>query len=108
MLAGIRTNSFAHYDYGNAARNVKAYGRATPPAYNVGQIPRRMPILIFGGGRDWFAPPQGIRLLLSQLQQQATFVNLTNYAHYDLLFSVRRETDIYLPTLQYLEGPQFQ
>lgn len=108
VLAGIRTNNFAHYDYGNPARNVQAYGQADPPAYNVEQIPRRLPILIVGGGRDWFAPPQGIRLLLSQLLQQVTFINLTNYAHYDLQFSVRRETDVYLPILQYLEGPKFQ
>ncbi|KAG0558874.1 hypothetical protein KC19_10G060900 [Ceratodon purpureus] len=105
---GIRTNNFAHYDHGSSARNMQAYGRTTPPAYNVGLIPRRMPVLIVAGGRDWFAPSQGIRLLLSQLQQQATLINMTNYAHYDLEFSVRREVDVYLPVLQYLEGPKFQ
>lgn len=104
LVAGIRSNNFSHYDYGNPVSNMQAYGRATPPAYNVEQIPSHLPILIIGGGRDWFAPPQGISLLLSQLQQQATLINLTNYAHYDLGFSARRETDMYLPILGFLEG----
>ncbi|KAG0587758.1 hypothetical protein KC19_2G189200 [Ceratodon purpureus] len=104
---GIRTNNFAYYDYGSSARNMQAYGRPTPPVYNVGRIPRRMPILIIAGGRDWYSPSQGIRLLLSQLQQQAILINLTNYAHYDLEFSVRRETDMYVPILRYLGGPRF-
>lgn len=66
-----------------------------------------MPILIIGGGRDWTAPPQGISTLTSQMQKPATFVNLTNYAHYDLYYSVHREEDIYLPILKFLEGPEF-
>jgi len=108
IVAGIRTNSFQRFDYGSAASNVKAYGQPNPPAYNIAQIPSQLPILIIGGGRDWTAPPEGTNNLVSQMQKPATFVNLTNYAHFDLYFSVHRETDIYLPILQFLEGPEFE
>jgi len=67
-----------------------------------------MPVLIIGGGQDYEAPPHGIKLLLPQLQQPAVFINLTNYAHYDLGFSVYQQADMYLPILNYLEGPKFQ
>ena len=108
IVAGIRTNNFAHYDYGSAASNILAYGRPTQPAYNVAQIPSRLPILVVVGGSDWAAPPQGTSRLVSQMQQPATIVNLTNYAHFDLFFSVKRETDIYMPILQFLEGSDFE
>jgi len=108
IVAGIRTNHFQQFDYGTAAGNLRAYGQPTPPAYNAADIPSKLPILIIGGGRDWYAPPQGTNNLMSQMQKPATLVNLTNYAHFDLYFSVHRETDIYIPILQFLEGPDFK
>lgn len=107
LPTGIRTNTFAHYDYGSALRNMQAYGRPAAPVYDVALIPTRMPVLIIGGGQDYEAPPHGIRLLLSQLHQPAMFINLTNYAHYDLGFSMYREKDIFQPILKFLEGQTF-
>lgn len=66
-----------------------------------------MPVFIIAGGQDYEAPPHGIRMLISQLQPGVEFLNLTEYAHYDLGFSMYREPDMYLPILKYLEGAIF-
>lgn len=107
FFPGIRKNSFAHYDYNDVQRNMVAYRQSTAPVYNPALIPRKLPVLVVSGGRDWTAPPLGLNQFLSQLRGPAQSINLTNYAHYDLTFSVNREKDIYLPIVSFLESSQF-
>ncbi|XP_073389675.1 triacylglycerol lipase 1 isoform X2 [Physcomitrium patens] len=104
---GIRTNRFARYDYGSAASNYATYGQPTAPNYNLAQIPRRMPVFVIAAGRDWTAPPSGTLTFMQMLQMPALLLNLTNYAHYDLSYSVNRVNDVYLPILRFLEGQEF-
>ncbi|XP_024362791.1 triacylglycerol lipase 1 [Physcomitrium patens] len=100
---GIRTNRFARFDFGSPALNNATYGQPTSPDYNPEQIPRRMPVFIIAGGRDWTSPPSGTITFMRMLEMPARLLNLTNYAHYDLTFSVNRENDVYAPILRFLQ-----
>lgn len=105
---GIRQNTWAHFDYfPRTERNMMAYNQPTPPSYEPAQIPATIPVLIILGGQDWTAPPHGINMFMTQLQQVPHVVNLTKYAHYDLIFSATRENDVYLPILSFLESSLF-
>lgn len=106
-VPGIRKNTWQHYDYNNGESNYVAYGQPTSPIYNPALIPATLPVLVIAGDKDWTAPRQGINVFLTQLQNSATLVNLSNYAHYDLTYSATRENDVYMPILQFLEGPTF-
>ncbi|CAK9857777.1 unnamed protein product [Sphagnum jensenii] len=105
---GIRQNTWAHFDYfPRTELNMMAYNQPTPPSYEPAQIPATIPVLIILGGQDWTAPPHGINMFMTQLQQVPHVVNLTKYAHYDLIFSATRENDVYLPILSFLESSLF-
>lgn len=105
VVAGVRSNTWQHYDYGVEWRNAMAYdGRPFPPAYNPGDIPATLPVFVVLGERDACAPAAGVRLFLSLLKGHPTSLSLPNYAHYDLTYSVNRTQDIFNPILDFLSS----
>lgn len=56
---GIRKNPFQMYDYGSKGANTRAYGRGTPPPYNLTAI--QVPIVLYAGAEDYLADPTGER-----------------------------------------------
>ncbi|CAM6085618.1 unnamed protein product [Calypogeia fissa] len=107
---GIVTNTWSHFDYGSVMNNSLAYGGSPlPPIYDPDDMAATLPVLVVYGGRDNIAPPNGVRQFVSHLGESgpkgnnSTTVFLPAYAHFDLLYSVKRTQDVFIPVLQFLE-----
>lgn len=59
----LEAKDFVRYNYGQA-ENMKIYGRATPPSYDLSLFP--MPIAIFHGSLDSSASPQEVNWLVTE------------------------------------------
>ncbi len=103
-VPGIRTDSWAKFDYGDYIRNRLAYGVWTPPSYSPELIPPTLPVFVIYGGQDWTAPAHGVRTFIARLRQPPTVLFMPHYAHDDLTYSVTREADLFQPILSFLEA----
>ncbi|CAA6668398.1 unnamed protein product [Spirodela intermedia] len=48
----FRDGALTKFDYGGGEANMRRYGRRSPPAYNLSNIPGELPIFLSYGGRD--------------------------------------------------------
>ena len=53
ILQGVRSKTFAKFDYGSAEKNRAHYGQDRPPLYNISRI--QAAVGIFSGENDWLA-----------------------------------------------------
>lgn len=79
LLDATSSHEFAHfleisltkkthfYDYLDADRNMRAYGQASPPLYNVSKVVSQ-PIAIWFGNADNLVPAVGVRDLIDDLR----------------------------------------
>ncbi|KAM0886002.1 hypothetical protein ACQ4PT_029974 [Festuca glaucescens] len=95
----IRRGIIAKYDYGDASDNIKYYGQATPPVYNVSAIPDDFPLFLSSGGRDSLSDVQDVQRLEHALQShdsdKLTFQYLADYAHADFVLAGNAKERVY-------------
>jgi len=101
LIAG---GGYGMYDYGSAAENMKHYGVATAPAYNVSTIPSNLRIALFSGGNDILADPKDVALLQSLLPPGVlAYANVQpQYTHMDFTWGMNAARDIYPALLKLL------
>jgi lysosomal acid lipase/cholesteryl ester hydrolase len=90
----IRKGTFAKYDYG-PFKNRKLYGQLKPPAFDLSQIPKRLPLWISYGGNDGLADEKDVQRTLKELQCKPELLYLENYGHIDFVLSTSAKEDIY-------------
>ncbi|KAJ4966992.1 hypothetical protein NE237_018841 [Protea cynaroides] len=90
----IRKGSFARYDYGWWG-NLKQYGYPQPPAFDIGCIPKSLPLWMGYGGNDDLADVMDVEHTLKELQSQPQLLYLDHYGHIDFVLSVTAGEDVY-------------
>ena len=93
-LAVIRKGTFSKYDYG-LFKNLKLYGQLKPPIFDLGHIPKSLPLWIAYGGNDDLADVTDLQHTLKELQSKPELLYLKNYGHVDFLLSVNAKKDVY-------------
>ncbi|XP_043713736.1 triacylglycerol lipase 1 [Telopea speciosissima] len=90
----IRKGTFAKYDYG-WRENLKQYGYLQPPAFDLGRIPKSLPLWMGYGGNDALADVMDVEHTLKELQSKPELLYLDNYGHIDFILSVTAREDVY-------------
>ncbi|CAN1192490.1 Triacylglycerol lipase 1 [Linum perenne] len=90
----IRKGTFAQYDYGKL-KNLKQYGQASPPVFDLSLIPDSLPLWMGYGGLDGLADIDDMQHTLKELLCKTELLYLENYGHIDFLLSVKAKEDVY-------------
>lgn len=90
----IRQGTFSQYDYG-VLKNLLIYGQFKPPAFDLNNIPKSLPIWMSYGGNDALADATDVQRTLEELSSKPELLYLDNYGHIDFLLSVKANRDIY-------------
>lgn len=64
LLAAVQDGIISKYDYGRQDLNVKHYGVAKPPIYNLSNIPHNLPLFISNGGQDALSDVRDVGTIL--------------------------------------------
>lgn len=103
----IRGGTIAKYDYGNAGDNMNHYGQATPPVYDVTEIPDDFPLFLSYGGRDSLSDVQDVHHLFQALKShdgdKLTAQYLADYAHADFVMAVNAKERVYAPLMAFFK-----
>jgi lysosomal acid lipase/cholesteryl ester hydrolase len=95
----VRDKELRKYNYGSSDRNIKHYGQAIPPAYNISAIPHELPLFFSYGGLDSLADVKDVEFLLDQFKyhdidkMNVQFVK--DYAHADFIMGVTAKDVVY-------------
>ena len=99
FISAVRDGVLAKYNYGRPDYNVLHYGEASPPMYNLSNIPNNLPLFISYGGRDALSDPRDVGLLLDSLKHhdvdKMTVQFIKDYAHADFIMGVDAKDLVY-------------
>lgn len=90
----IRKGTFAKYDYG-ILKNLREYGQLKPPEFNLGSIPKLLPIWMAYGGNDALADKTDFLHTVKELPSTPELLYLEDYGHVDFILSSKAKEDIY-------------
>lgn len=103
----LRRGNIARYDYGNRHENMKHYGQADPPAYNISAIPQDLPLFLSYGGQDALSDVGDVKHLLERLKSHDKSKLMLNYqpryAHGDFVMAVNANQFVYDPLLSFFK-----
>ncbi|KAH7518045.1 hypothetical protein FEM48_Zijuj09G0128900 [Ziziphus jujuba var. spinosa] len=99
----IRDGTFSMYDHG-IFKNLKLYGQLKPPAFNLSNIPKSLPLWMAYGRNDALADMVDISHTLKELQSTPDLLYLENYGHLDFIVSVTAKEDIYDHMIEFLKS----
>lgn len=93
-LDNMNNGDFNRFDYGNDAENIKKYGSATVPKFDVNRMSRNFknfPSLFISGAKDYLVAPQDFEALQTVIHQEssltsALFTVVPDYNHLDLIW----------------------
>ncbi|EXC31335.1 Triacylglycerol lipase 2 [Morus notabilis] len=95
----VRHGILAKFNYGRPDYNVLHYGEASPPVYNLSNIPHNLPLFISYGGRDALSDIRDVGLLLDSLKHhdvdKMTVQFIKDYAHADFIMGVDAKDIVY-------------
>ncbi|KAH7533132.1 hypothetical protein FEM48_Zijuj04G0098000 [Ziziphus jujuba var. spinosa] len=102
----VRTKTIAKYGYGNEDENMKHYGQATPPIYNMTNIPKNFPLFLSYGGKDTLSDVNDNQVLLDNLKvhdrDKMVVQYLANYAHVDFVLGTNANQNVFEPLIAFL------
>ena len=82
------------YDYG-LFKNLVQYGQVKPPEFDLGNIPKSLPIWMAYGGNDALSDVTDVKHTLKELKSTPDLLYLENYGHVDFIISVNAKEDLY-------------
>ncbi|KAG6659703.1 hypothetical protein CIPAW_03G053900 [Carya illinoinensis] len=95
----VRNGIVAKYNYGRTGYNLKQYGEASPPIYNLSNIPHDLPIFFSYGGQDALSDVQDVMLLLDNFKahdvDKLSVQFIKDYAHIDFIMGVNAKDVVY-------------
>jgi len=94
------------FDYENQEMNMKMYGEASPPDYNLAMV--TCPVLLYWGENDWLAHPKDVSSLAAQLPNLVASVRVPydSWNHNDFLWGKDADHLLYGPAMRAMA--QFQ
>ncbi|XP_019450658.1 PREDICTED: triacylglycerol lipase 2-like isoform X1 [Lupinus angustifolius] len=103
----LRTGVVKKYDYGNEEKNMQHYGKASPPLYDMTNIPKEFPLFLSYGGHDLLADAKDVKLLLNDLKDhdlnKLVILFIENYAHADFIMGVNANKLVYHPIMTFFK-----
>ncbi|XAR58270.1 Triacylglycerol lipase [Bertholletia excelsa] len=106
----VRRGILSKYDYGNVNSNLKHYGQARPPVYNLTNIPRDLPLFLSYGGRDALSDVKDVETLLDSLKlhdpDKLGVRYIRNYAHADFIMGVTAKDIVYNQVVAFFKSHQ--
>lgn len=107
-FAAIRYGKLAKYDYGNACSNMKHYGVANPPTYNMSNIPENLPLFLSYGGKDALSDVKDVQNLLNSLKfhdrDKLNVQFVKNFAHADFIIGVTANNIVYSQMMAFFQN----
>ncbi|KAB2057359.1 hypothetical protein ES319_A11G163100v1 [Gossypium barbadense] len=104
----IRTGTIAMYDYGSEDEKKEYYGQSDPPAYNMKDIPKELPLFLGYGGQDMLADANDVKALLNDLKDhdngELVEVYSEEYAHADFVLGVNASQVVYDPMISFFDN----
>ncbi|KAA3459195.1 triacylglycerol lipase 2-like [Gossypium australe] len=101
----IRQGTIKMYDYIDEVENMKHYGQATPPAYNMTSIPNDFPVFLSYGGEDALSDVNDVKLLLGSLKDhdgdKLVVQYRYDYAHADYVMAENAKQEVYDPLIAF-------
>ncbi|KAG6620533.1 hypothetical protein I3843_04G034000 [Carya illinoinensis] len=95
----VRDGILAKYNYGRPDYNVMHYGEATPPIYNLSNIPHDLPLFVSYGGQDALSDVGDVMLLLDSFKfhdvDKLSVQFIKDYAHADFIMGVNAKDIVY-------------
>ncbi|MFS7995287.1 putative triacylglycerol lipase [Helianthus anomalus] len=103
----IRDGTIRMYDYNDAGQNKKRYGQPTPPAYNIENIPKNVPLFLSHGGADSLSDVNDVNHLLRTLkhhdQDKIVVQFVKGYAHADFVMGTNARQVVYEPLMAFFK-----
>ncbi|KAH0760301.1 hypothetical protein KY290_016374 [Solanum tuberosum] len=94
----VRDGILSKYDYGSNY-NLEHYGETKPPKYNLGNIPRDLPLFLSYGGQDALSDSKDVETLLDYLKfhdvDKLHVQYIKNYAHADFVMATNANDLVY-------------
>ncbi|CAN4076107.1 unnamed protein product [Withania somnifera] len=94
----VRDGTLSKYDYGRNY-NLAHYGEPKPPKYNLGNIPRNLPLFLSYGGQDSLSDGKDVETLLDYLKfhdvGKLHIQYIKNYAHADFIMGINAKDLVY-------------
>ncbi|XP_015168180.1 triacylglycerol lipase 2-like [Solanum tuberosum] len=94
----VRDDILSKYDYGSNY-NLEHYGETKPPKYNLGNIPRDLPLFLSYGGQDALSDSKDVETLLDYLKfhdvDKLHVQYIKNYAHADFVMATNANDLVY-------------
>lgn len=95
----VRDKVLRKYNYGSSNYNMKHYGQALPPAYNISAIPHDLPLFFSYGGLDSLADVNDVKFLIDQFKfhdvDKIDVQFVKEYAHADFIMGVTAKDVVY-------------
>lgn len=91
------------YDYG-LLKNLAHYGQLNPPQFELGHIPKTLPLWIAYGGNDALGDVTDVEYTVRKLKSKPELLYLENYGHVDFIVSVNAKKDIYEPMISFFQS----
>ncbi|KAL1352702.1 hypothetical protein HN51_016698 [Arachis hypogaea] len=95
----IRSGVLAKYNYVRPDYNFMHYGEASPPVYNLSNIPHDLPLFLSYGARDALSDVVDVQTLLDSLKShdadKLSVQFIKDYAHLDFVMGVNAKDVVY-------------
>ncbi|KAL1314659.1 triacylglycerol lipase 2-like [Arachis hypogaea] len=95
----VRSGVVAKFNYGRGDQNIRIYGKASPPIYNLSNIPHDLPLFLSYGGRDALSDVLDVQTLLDSLKfhdvDKLSVQFIKDYAHVDFIMGVNAKDIVY-------------
>ncbi|KAF7811031.1 triacylglycerol lipase 1 [Senna tora] len=99
----IRKGTFSKYDYG-ILKNLIEYGQLKPPEFNLGNIPKLLPLWMAYGGNDALADMTDFLHTVKELPSKPELLYLEDYGHVDFIVSTSAKEDIYDDMIRFFKS----
>ncbi|KAF3947455.1 hypothetical protein CMV_026409 [Castanea mollissima] len=104
----VRDGVVAKFNYGRLDYNLKHYGQAIPPIYNLSNIPHDLPLFLSYGGQDALSDVLDVKHLLDDLKShdvdKLSVQFIKDYAHVDFIMGVNAKDVVYNQVVKFFRG----
>ncbi|PQQ16159.1 triacylglycerol lipase 2-like [Prunus yedoensis var. nudiflora] len=101
----VRRGTLKMHDYDLEETNMEHYKQPTPPAYNMTNIPKNVPLFLSHGLRDKLSDANDVGLLLDNLKDhdkdKLVVQYREEYAHIDFILSMNANQVVYDPLMAF-------
>ncbi|KAE8697097.1 Triacylglycerol lipase 2 [Hibiscus syriacus] len=106
----VRDGVIKKYDHGRPDYNLMHYGQPRPPAYNISNIARDLPVFICYGGEDALSDVLDVQQLLDHLKfhdvNKLSVQYIKDYAHADFIMGINAKDVVYNQVVQFFKNQQ--